>query len=161
MTDDIQLRTAGLGDEGVLAQLCAHVQSLHLRQRPDVFKDADASSLEQWFRAVLAEGSATVWICDVGVETAGYVLVRKERRPENVFCHQRDWHEVDQISVHPKFQGRGIARTLLRRVAEAATAEGVHEVELNTWYFNEAAQSAFSKLGFSVKNVRFSRRARS
>ena len=46
-------------------------------------------------------------------------------------------------------------------VADSAKAEGVHEVELNTWYFNEHAQSAFAKLGFSVKNVRFCRQARS
>jgi diamine N-acetyltransferase len=161
MPDEIQLRTADLGDEGVLAHLCANVQALHVRQRPDVFKDTDVSALEQWFRAVLAEGSAAVWICDVGGEAAGYVLVRKERRPENLFCHERYWHEVDQISVHPKFQGHGIARALLERVADFAAAEGVHEVELTTWFFNEPAQSAFAKLGFSVKNIRFSRRARS
>jgi len=54
---------------------------------------------------------------------------------------------------------RSDAGALLRRVADSAAAEGVHEVELNTWYFNEHAQSAFAKLGFSVKNVRFSRQA--
>ena len=142
MPDEIQLRTADVGDEGLLAHLCANVQALHARQRPDVFKDTDVAALELWFRAVLAEGSATIWICDVGGEAVGYVLVRKERRPEN-----------------PEFQGRGIAGALLRRVADSAAAEGVHEVELNTWYFNEHAQSAFAKLGFSVKNVRFSRQA--
>jgi ribosomal protein S18 acetylase RimI-like enzyme len=158
MPDEIQLRTADIGDEVLLAGLCAEVQALHARERPDVFKEADLASLEQWFRLVLRERSAKVWICHVGNEAAGYVLVRKELRPENVFCHQRQWHEVDQISVHPKFQGRGIARALLRRVTDSAAAAGVHEVELNTWYFNQHAQSAFVKLGFSVKNVRFSRR---
>lgn len=161
MPDEIQLRTADVGDEGQLAHLCANVQALHAHQRPDVFKDTDVAGLELWFRAVLAERSATIWICDVGGEAVGYVLVRKERRPENVFCHPRYWHEVDPISVHREFQRRGIARALLRRVADSAAAEGVHEVELNTWYFNEDAQSAFARLGFSVKNVRFSRWARS
>jgi len=161
MPDEIVLRTADIGDEVLLACLCAKVQAIHTRERPDVFKEADLPGLEQWFRVVLAERSATVWICQVENEAAGYVLVRKELRPENVFCHQRQWHEVDQISVDPRFQGRGIARALLRRVADSAASEGVHEVELNTWYFNEHAQSVFVKLGFSAKNVRLSRRARS
>jgi len=159
MTDGIQTRIAELGDEGILARLCAEVQELHVRERPDVFQATDVAALEQWFRGVLAEGSASVWICDVGDEPAGYVLVREERRPENVFCHARHWHEVDQISVHPRFQRRGIARALLRCVTESAAAEGVGEVELNTWPFNAPAQSAFAKLGFSVKTVRFARRA--
>jgi hypothetical protein len=105
-------------------------------------------------------GSAAVWICDVGGEAAGYVLVRKARRPESVFCDERYGHEVDQISVHPKVQGAA-SRALLERVADFAAGEDVHEVELNTWFFNEPAQSALGKLGLSVKNIRFSRRARS
>jgi ribosomal protein S18 acetylase RimI-like enzyme len=159
MPNEPQLRTADLGDEVALARLCASVQAIHWRERPDFFKEIDLAGLERWFRGVLAERSATVWICHVGDEAAGYVLVRKERRPENVFHHHRHWHEVDQISVEPRFQRRGIAEALLRRVAESAAAEGVDEVELNTWYFNEDAQTAFAKLGFSVKNVRFSRKA--
>ncbi len=161
MPDEFQLRLADVGDEGLLARLCASVQTLHAQQRPDVFKETDVAALESWFRAVLAEKSATIWICDVAAEAAGYVLVRRERRPENVFCHPRYWHDVDQIGVLPEFQRRGIAGALLRRVAESAAAEGVHEIELNTWYFNETAQSAFAKLGFRVKNLRLARRAQS
>jgi len=111
----------------------------------------------QWFRVYLEERSAKVWICTSETKWLDTFWFGRAT-PENVFCHQRQWHEVDQISVHPKFQGRGIARALLRRVTDSAAAAGVHEVELNTWYFNQHAQSAFVKLGFSVKNVRFSRR---
>jgi len=161
MPDEMQMRTAGPGDARVLARLCAEVQALHARQRPDVFKDTDAATLEAWFRAVLAEGSATAWIGAVGGEAAGYVLVREERRPGNAFCHDRRWLEVDQIHVHPTFQRRGVARALLGRAAAFAAAAGVHEVELNAWHFNGPARSAFARLGFRVKTLRFARQARS
>jgi len=158
MPNDIQVRAVGPGDERILAYLCADIQALHVRAQPDVFKEVDLDGLEQWFRVVLAEASAEGWLGYVGEQAVGYALVRKERRPANVFCHERRWHEIDQIGVRADFQGRGIARHLLQRVADSAAAQGVFELELNTWYFNERAQTAFSKLGFSVKTVRFHRK---
>lgn len=155
----MRLRIAEAGDERLLARLCAPVKELHVGARPDVFRGIGVAALEQWFRGVLAEGSARIWICHVGDEPAGYVLVRDERRPENAFCHPRHWHEVDQIGVDPRFQRRGIARALLQCVTESAAAEGVAEVELNCWSSNASARAAFAKLGFREMRARLVRRS--
>jgi ribosomal protein S18 acetylase RimI-like enzyme len=158
--EEISIRAAVTGDHGILASLSAVVQQLHVGERPDVFKRVDVGGLEQWFADTLAAGSAKIWIAQVGDTPAGYALIVDQRRSENVFCYQRRWHEVEQIGVLPKYRRHGIARALLRHVIESAAAEGVSEIELNTWSFNKIAHLSFQRLGFITKNVRFERRSR-
>ena len=114
--DNIKLREALDRDAGALAVLCAFVQELHFRERPDVFKEPDVPALEQWFRDTLSAGSAEIWIAQVGDVPVGYVVVALQNRDENVFCYQRRWFEVSNIGVHPKYRERGVARRLLKHV---------------------------------------------
>ena len=146
-----------VGDQAILAALCAFVQELHVRERPDVFKPVDPPGLESWLWDALDRGSATIWIADLGGMPTGYALVLEQRRSENVFAYARRWHEVEQICVHPAYTRRGIARALLRHVAEVARAEGVPDIELNAWAFNKVAQVSFKHLGFAAKNLRLVR----
>jgi ribosomal protein S18 acetylase RimI-like enzyme len=71
--------------------------------------------------------------------------------------HARERPEVEQIGVDPAYTRQGIARALFRHITEAAIADGVSEIELNTWTFNRTAQLAFERLGFVAKNLRFVR----
>jgi diamine N-acetyltransferase len=153
----IEIRAAVTGDDGVLAALCALVQEMHFRERPDDYKPVDIRALEQWFRDVVVGGTGRIWIAEVGTTPAGYAFVTDQRRSENVFCYARQWREVEQLGVHPQFRQHGVARALLDHVARTAAADGVAEVELNTWAFNEDARRAFQRCGFRYKNVRMER----
>jgi len=155
---EIRIRVAAAGDEAILASLSAVVHELHVGQRPDVFKPTDLRGLEDWFRQTLKAASAKIWIAELGNLPVGYALVIPQRRTENVFCYERRWHEVDQVGVHPSYRRQGVARSLLRYVVESARADGVSDVELSTWTFNEVARNSFERLGFVSRNVRLERR---
>ena len=142
----------------MLASLSAVVHELHVGQRPDVFKPTDLRGLEDWFLQTLKAASAKIWIAELGNLPVGYALVTPQRRTENVFCYERRWHEVDQVGVHPNYRRQGVARSLLRYVVESARADGVSDLELNTWTFNEVARNSFERLGFVSRNVRLERR---
>lgn len=149
------IQRARLGDEQVLASLCAEVQALHATARPDVFKPADSAGLAAWFKDVLETGSAKAWICRLGEDPVGYVLVRDQRRADDVFCRERRWYEIEQLGVLPAHRRAGLARALVARVVDAAAADGVDAIELHGWSFNEAAQRTFQSLGFAPKSARF------
>jgi GNAT superfamily N-acetyltransferase len=157
VAQEISIRRAVEGDQAILAALSAFVQGLHVRERSDVFKPVDPTGLEQWFVEALATGTARIWIASLGETPVGYALVVELRRGDNVFTYPRRWHEVEQIGVHPDYMRRGIARALFRRIGEAAMADGVSEIELNTWIFNKVAHLSFERLGFAPKNLRFVR----
>ena len=138
----------------MLADLCALVQELHVRAWPDVFRPVDIISLQEWFTEILANKRVKIWVCQVAGVPAGYVLVRDHERPEDAFCYQRRWYEIEQIGVRPEHQRQGIASALFGQVVASAVAENVKDIELNTWGFNEAAQQAFEKLGLAVRSIR-------
>ena len=158
VSQEIRIRVAAAGDEAILASLSAVVHELHVGQRPDIFKPTDLRGLEHWFLDTLKAASVKIWIAELGDLPVGYVLVIPRRRSENVFCHERRWHEVDQVGVHPNYRRQGVARSLLRHVVESARADGVSEVELNTWTFNEVARNTFEQFGFVARKVRLERR---
>src|SRR5450432_4143709 len=151
---DIGIRVARQGDERALASLCVFVQDLHARERPELFKPADAEGLERWFGDLLGAASGRIWIAEVDQAPAGYVLVIDHHRSDSVFSRARRWFELDQVVVHPAHRRQGVARALYECVADAAFAAGVDTIELNTWAFNQPAQLAFRKLGLGVRSVR-------
>jgi ribosomal protein S18 acetylase RimI-like enzyme len=155
---ETRIRLAALGDEAVLATLGADVHELHVSQRPDVFKPLDGPGLERWFRDRLTSGDAKIWIAHIGDVPVGYAVAMKHNRVENVFCFERRWYEVDQVGVRPQYRRRGVGRRLLEHVVEFAMADGVPDVELNTWTFNDLARASFERLGFVSRNVRLERR---
>jgi diamine N-acetyltransferase len=158
MSGEITIRLAALGDAAVLASLSADVHELHVSQRPDVFKPVDVPGLERWFRDKLESRDAKIWIAEIGDIAVGYALAMKQHRVENVFCHERRWYEIDQVGVRPPYRRRGVGRRLLSHVVELAKADGVSDIELNTWTFNDLARAWFERLGFVARNVRLERR---
>ena len=87
----------------------------------------------------------------------GYVTAVINSRPESPFAPARRWCELDAIGVVPEQRRRGVARELVRAVIEYAAAQGVQQVELASWSFNEPAHRAFERLGFTRKTLRFER----
>jgi ribosomal protein S18 acetylase RimI-like enzyme len=96
-----------------------------------------------------------MWVASVDDVVVGYVTAVTESRDEHLFCHARTWREVDQIGVHPDWRRRGIARSLLRVVAEDAERDGIDGLVLASLSFNTGAQEAWRHLGFEPQSTRF------
>lgn len=154
----ITVRQAGVGDVDALVVLNRFVQDLHVAHQPDYFMQADATLVADWFRCMLRNIAARVWIAESGGCSVGYALTITYDRPEHAFCPARRFCEVDQIAVSAAFRKRGVARALVERVLEDARSRGIFDVELSSWAFNIDAHDAFRALGFTVKSVRFCRR---
>jgi GNAT superfamily N-acetyltransferase len=152
-----KIRPAVPGDENALAELNALVHGFHARHHPSFFKPADLPAIRAWFRDQLQQPTARIWIAEQAGSTVGYASVLRRERPENAFCHSREWLEIDQIGVRPEHQRRGIGRRLVQRVLQAAREEHIHHVELTSWCFNPEAHQAFARLGFSPSIGRFAR----
>ena len=152
---NLNIRAAATGEAQVLASLNAEVQHLHVTNRPDVFKAVSTSDVTAWFENLAADPSATVWVAEADGVPVGYVLVMIRETTENAFIKARRWWEVDQLGVATSHRRRGIARALLKHVIAQARARGITDLELQTWAFNHAAQSAFRRLGFLPQKARY------
>jgi GNAT superfamily N-acetyltransferase len=62
---------------------------------------------------------------------------------------------VDQISVRPTAQGKGVGKTLIKRAVLFALELNVQRIQLDSWGFNTEAHAFFEKMGFEKFNHRF------
>ena len=159
MGDEMDIRTAVPGDETALAGLAAIVHQLHVAERPDVFKPVNLANVTEWFRVALLNPDLRILVAELSPLVVGYAVARDATREEDAFARSRRWREIDQLAVLPSYRRRGVARALVEAAAASALADGFPGVELATWAFNEAARTAFRRLGFIERIVRYELRA--
>jgi ribosomal protein S18 acetylase RimI-like enzyme len=154
-----RIRRARPDDAALLGRLNAALHALHVRERPDFFKPTQPAELQEWFRSLLDRPSTRCWLAELDAAGAvGYLLMTEHQRPENVFCRERHWHEIDHIAVAEAFRGQGIGRALLQTALAAAAETGTSDVELASWWFNSEAHAMFQRCGFSPRLLRFDTR---
>jgi GNAT superfamily N-acetyltransferase len=151
----INIRSAAIGDEALLASLNRFVQDVHLAERPETFKPTHPEELAGWYRSMLEKPTTRAWIAEADRTAVAYILAVAYQAAESPFAQTRRWWEIDQIAVDPNRRRVGIARALVFTVVAAARTEGVRQIETASWSFNTSAHDVFRRLGFHPKITRF------
>jgi diamine N-acetyltransferase len=150
----VTIRRARTGDELMLTQLSRVVQGLHVEQRPDYFRPTETAALIAWYRTLLEQAQARVWLAELDGSAVGYVLAVVQQRDATLFTRELRWCQIDQLAVAPAYRRRGIGRTLVEQAIADARADGIIQIEATCWSFNATAQEMFRGLGFSPRVVR-------
>lgn len=145
---NIITRRAIIGDEQVLARLAYVVHELHHARRPDRINQVSVGELANWYRQQLEIPTTLLWISELDGRAAGYAMAALHERTENVFVRSRRWCELEQLGVELAWRRRGVASALIQAVRMHASAEGVSEMGLTVWDFNDGARRCFEALGF-------------
>ena len=128
----MKIRQATSIDSLLLSSLCVDVQSLHAKHYPDFFKIPQSDNFAvDFFDGMLIE------------------------RPENLFKFSTRYLDVDQISVRPAAQGKGVGKALLIQVDALARELNIQRIQLDSWGFNTTAHAFFEQMGFEKFNHRF------
>ena len=149
------IRDAGQADLEALVTLNAEVQQLHVNYRPDTFRPMDIEEIAARFRQLFQDPPAKVWLAITDNVACGYLVSIERTQAPSPFVLNRTWLELDQIGVQAGRRRTGVARSLIEHAVAHAQTRGIAHVELNSWSFNQDAQRAFQKLGFTPKSVRF------
>jgi ribosomal protein S18 acetylase RimI-like enzyme len=97
----------------------------------------------------------TILIAEENGQALGYIMCKLVERPENPFKFATRYLDVDQISVCPAAQGRGIGTELITQAGVLAKKLNVTSLQLNSWGFNIEAHAFFEKMGFEKFNHHF------
>jgi ribosomal protein S18 acetylase RimI-like enzyme len=141
-------------DAGTLARLNPFVHDLHREHAPHVFGAPTHEEAAAAFEAMLRRDNHRAFLAYVDDRAVGYVLVTVGERPASAFNRPRRWLYIDQISIEPAARRRGVGRALVAAVLEYADDTEIHDVEVDTWAFNDRAQAFFASLGFRAKTRR-------
>lgn len=152
----MNIRRAVPADRSLLSSLCMDVQRLHAGHHPDIFKMPQNDDFAgAFFDEMLVDPLVTVFIAEEGGRALGYILCKLIERPENPFTFAMRYLLIDQISVRPEAQGKGVGAALMEQAAAQASEWNVFRVQLDSWRFNTGAHAFFEKMGFEKFNHRF------
>jgi ribosomal protein S18 acetylase RimI-like enzyme len=141
-------------DLAVLADLNNHVQSLHARACPALFRhDPPPEEVAAAFEKMVEDPSA-LWLLAKTDRPAGYLYAQFRERPESWARPALRVCNISHLVVHPDFRRLGVARRLLSDIVTEAGTRGFARIELDVWAFNHRARAAFKRLGFAVFNER-------
>lgn len=84
------------------------------------------------------------------------VVHREQKRIAGyvIFWQIGDEAQVNNVAIHPDFQGQGLGELAMRHVLERLKENGAHFVSLEVRVSNHRALSLYRKLGFSILGVR-------
>lgn len=151
----MNIRRATIDDAEVLAQLNLHVQGVHVKALPQIFKPLVVSDeLIAWHRKLLSQDDSAIWIAEDNAQAIGYIYALVIERPENPFKYTRRVILVDAMSVNPDYYGTGVADQLMHAVKGFAKSERIARIILDVWSFNGRAKRFYEKQGFSTFNYR-------
>lgn len=81
-----------------------------------------------------------------------YVAINEEQSPEysqiNWFTDGRKVLVIHRLSVHPKFQGKGIAKKILKFIEDFANKNNYSSIRLDAYSGNEKALKLYENFGY-------------
>ena len=152
----MKIRQASVTDSLLLSSLCVDVQTLHAKYHPNIFKmPQEEDFAASFFNETLADPTISIFLAEKDEQALGYVLCKLLERIDGPFTFALRYLLVDQISVRPIAQGKGIGKALLQRVEMLARELNIHRIQLDSWGFNLDAHMFFQKVGFEKFTHRF------
>lgn len=151
----MQVRKASMEDAALLSRLNMYVQHLHADAHPELFKPPVEDFAAPFFEMFLEDPAVHIFIAeDTEGTPAGYVVCQVVHREETPFTFAWHYVHIDQISVEPEQQRKGVGAALMAQVDALAQEEGVTQITLNSWIFNTHAHRFFERHGYEVFNIR-------
>lgn len=97
----MKVRTATIEEAPLIASLGANVQRSRHEIRPDWFKPAEEASTVDWYREMLMNPTAAIYLAEDANDAIGFVVAVVHLRPDSPFGRAQTVLEVDQIGVAP------------------------------------------------------------
>jgi len=153
MSDTYSIRPAVEADLDRIVDLIAELDLYHQTFEPDlVHQGTPKPANKAGFATFLGDETVVVLVADTGSgapdNIAGFVRMQIEDRKENRVFQARRVGTVHELAVAADHRRRGIGRSLMDAVQEAAKAHNVDYVALSHFAGNEATGRFYDEIGY-------------
>lgn len=132
------------------------VQKLQVEHHPEYFKALKSADFaEAFFKEMLEKDTVFIYLAEDDGDALGYFFCSLVDKPENPFTFARHFLMIEQISVRPNAQRRGVGQVLMLQVETTARELGIPRVELGTWDFNTNAHGFFERMGYCQRHLQY------
>jgi diamine N-acetyltransferase len=144
-------------DNELISALNEEIQTLHHNLYPEVFKPYNKNNVDAFFKSVVNNEHAVVFLALDNETPVGYALLLRMQANDNPFQYSRNYLLLDQLLVLKDHQNKGIGTQLMEAAVEYAQNEDIKTIELNHWTNNDSARRFFNKHHFEYFNKKMSR----
>ncbi|MGD9212840.1 MAG: GNAT family N-acetyltransferase [Desulfobacteraceae bacterium] len=144
----MKIRQACEQDVEQLAVLHAQVQTVHIDLYPNLFRCISNEVLCEMLRRSLNDELTIILVAEEGEHVIGYLVLKKQIRPELVLINERRCGYIDQICVSAQHRRKGIFNRLLNEAKKIVIEWDFDRIELFVWSDNQVAKDTFCKCGF-------------
>lgn len=154
MNKEIIIRNAKIDDFEQVHSLIMQVHSLHVKERNDIYKEANPLTLED-YKAELLKDNNIYLAAELENKVVGICFSNIREISNNRIMKDRRILHIEDICVDISKRRKGIGEKLYNAIIKKAKDNKVDSIELLVWGFNDDAIKFYEKLGMSIKNIRF------
>jgi ribosomal protein S18 acetylase RimI-like enzyme len=145
----IPVREALPSDVPSLSKLLVEVHDLHVAALPHIFTAiAPDAQTEAFLHDHLTQDDSQAFVAEDAEALVGYCWIQRyDAPPLHLFVPSRS-AEIDTLVVAATHRHRGIGRALVERAHAWAAAQGVDEVRIIVYEFNQEALRFYERLGY-------------
>ncbi len=155
----MRIRRAVEKDYEVYCDLFFEINELHRLALPDIFQQPAGKIIDQeYFLSLLKDEQVAIFFAEDEGKAAGFVFILIRDTPPNPLLARRRYGVVDTLVVRPAFQRTGVGRVLMHKAEEWAVRQGISEIELNVYEFNQGAQAFYQRLGYVTYSRKMSKK---
>lgn len=148
----MKIRESKIEDLKQIAIIQKQIQDLHLKERPEIFKEKNMNMIEQELIQIMKSKEETI-IVAVNEKSIIYgILIYKIKEIKNHINLQDSkilW--VDDIGVNEKYRKNGIGKKLMQEAENIARLQKCNRLELNCWSFNKDALEFYKSLKLTTQ----------
>ena len=146
------IRRANINDISQIISLLHQVNMVHHIIRPDLFKPHTTKYNEQELSKMLNNDNKPIFVFDDG-GVLGYAFCQISEVQNDILLQDTKTMYIDDICVDENARGKHVGKALFEFVRDYAQTIGCHNITLNVWTGNDAAQSFYKNMGMQVQKT--------
>ena len=146
------IRRANKNDISQIINLLHQVNMVHHIIRPDLFKPHTTKYNGQELSKMLDNDNKPIFVYDDGY-VLGYAFCQISEVQNDILLQDTKTMYIDDICVDENARGKHVGKALFEFVCDYAQTIGCHNITLNVWTGNDAAQSFYKNMGMQVQKT--------
>lgn len=148
------IRKMKLEDYEEVQKLFYEVHNLHLKNRPDIYKDGNPLPLK-YFEELLNDKENLNYVYILDNKVVGVLTADIKTTMDKYIIKARKICFIESLGVKENHQHQGIGRKLYEHLKNEVKSKNIDAIELNVWGFNQDAIRFYESLGMNIKNMKY------
>ena len=150
----MKIRKAKIEDVEQISKIMQEVQDLHIKNRPDIFKNKKIKEIKEDALEKINSLDITIIVAEENEEILGIAICKVKEVINHINLKDTKVLSIDELGVKSNSQRKGIGRLLINQAKKIAKEKSCKRLELNCWQFNSALEF-YKKVGFEEQRTMF------